>query len=64
MKRRYDNVDAISPIFKFSPAVRKVIYTKNSIESLNETYRKLNRQWSVFKEYSPSKSFVEGRLPE
>ena len=29
-------------------AVRKVIYTTNSIESLNATYRKLNRQRSVF----------------
>ena len=40
--------DAISPIFKFSSAVRKVIYTTNAIESLNATYRKLNRQLSVF----------------
>ena len=48
MKRWSDNWDAISPIFKFSAAVRKVIYTTNSIESLNATYRKLNRQRSVF----------------
>ena len=48
MKRWYDNWDAITPIFKFSPAVRKVIYTTNAIESLNSTYRKLNRQRSVF----------------
>ena len=27
---------------------RKVIYTTNAIESLNSTYRKLNRQRSVF----------------
>ena len=47
MKRWYDNWDAVSPIFKFSAAVRKVIYTTNSIESLNATYRKLNRQRSV-----------------
>ena len=38
----------ISPIFKFSSDVRKVIYTTNTIESLNATYRKLNRQRSVF----------------
>ena len=38
----------ISPIFKFSSDVRKVIYTTNAIESLNATYRKLNRQRSVF----------------
>ena len=48
MKRWYDNWDAISPIFKFSALVRKVIYTTNAIESLNSTYRKLNRQRSVF----------------
>jgi len=44
----YDNRDAITPIFKLSPDVRKVIYTTNAIESLNSTYRKLNRQRSVF----------------
>ncbi len=42
------NWDAISPIFKFSADVRAVIYTTNAIESLNSTYRKLNRQRSVF----------------
>ena len=44
MKRWKDNWDAISPIFKFSTTVRTVIYTTNAIESLNSTYRKLNRQ--------------------
>lgn len=48
MKSWKQNWDAISPIFKFSTAVRKVIYTTNAIESLNATYRKLNRQRSVF----------------
>lgn len=48
MKRWYDNWDAISPIFKFSATVRKVISTTNAIESLNSAYRKLNRQRSVF----------------
>lgn len=48
MKRWSENWDAISPIFKFSAEVRKVIYTTNAIESLNATYRKLNRQRSVF----------------
>ena len=48
MKRWYDNRDAITPIFKFLPNVRKVIYTTNTIESLNSIYRKLNRQRSVF----------------
>ena len=48
MKRWKDNWDCISPILKFSSTVRKVIYTTNAIESLNATYRKLNRQRSVF----------------
>ena len=48
MKRWKDNWDVISPIFKFSSNVRKVIYTTNAIESLNSTYRKLNRKRSVF----------------
>ena len=48
MKRWKDNWDAISPIFKFSTTVRTVIYSTNAIESLNSTYRKLNRQRSVF----------------
>ncbi len=48
MRSWKQNWDAISPIFKFSAAVRKVLYTTNAIESLNATYRKLNRQRSIF----------------
>ena len=48
MDRWEKNWDAISPIFKFSTTVRKCFYTTNAIESLNSTYRKLNRQRSVF----------------
>ena len=48
MKRWSDNWDVITPIVKFSSEVRKVIYTTNSIESLNSSYRRLNRQRSVF----------------
>ena len=48
MKRWERDWDVITPIFKFSAEVRKVIYTTNAIESLNSTYRKLNRQRSVF----------------
>lgn len=48
MKSWETNWDAITPIFKFSADVRTVIYTTNAIESLNSTYRKLNRQRSVF----------------
>ena len=52
MKRWKDNWDAISPIFKFSAAVRKVIYRTNAIESLNSIYRRLNQQRSVFPSYT------------
>ena len=48
MKSWRQNWDAISPIFKLSAEVRKVIYTTNAIERLNGTYPKLNRQRSVF----------------
>ena len=48
MKSWAVNWDVISPIFKFSSEVRKVIYTTNAIESLNSTYRRLNAQRSVF----------------
>ena len=40
MKRWKDNWEAVSPIFKFSATVKKVIYTTNAIESLNSTYRR------------------------
>ena len=48
MKSWEVNWDVLSPIFKFSREVRKVIYTTNAIESLNSTYKKLNSQRSVF----------------
>ena len=48
MKSWRTNWDAIVPIFKFSPTLRKIVYTTNAIESLNATYRQLNRQRSVF----------------
>ena len=48
MKSWNKNWDVISPIFKFSADVRKVIYTTNAIESLNSGYRRLNKQRSVF----------------
>ena len=48
MKRWHENWDVISPIFKFSSDVRTAFYTTNAIESLNASFRKLNRQRSVF----------------
>ena len=48
MKSWERNWDVLTPIFKFSVDVRKVICTANAIESLNSTYKKLKRQRSVF----------------
>ena len=48
MNRWHENWDVITPIFKFSAEVRKAFYTTNAIESLNSSYRRLNRQRSVF----------------
>ena len=48
MKSWEVNWDVLSPIFKFSKDVRKVIYTTNAIESLNSKYKKLNSQRRVF----------------
>ena len=48
MKSWHNNWDVLSPIFKFSSDVRKIIYTTNTIESLNSTYKKINRQRTVF----------------
>ena len=48
MNRWHENWDAVSPIFKFSKDVRTAFYTTNAIESLNSSFRRLNRQRSVF----------------
>ena len=48
MDRWMDNWAAISPMFKFSETVRRVIYTTNTIESLNSGYRRLNRSRCIF----------------
>lgn len=40
MDRWEDNLEIISPFFKFSQKIRKMIYTTNSIESLNSCYRR------------------------
>ena len=48
MSSWYQNWDVLTPIFKFSLEVRKVIYTTNAIESLNSNYKKLNRQRTVY----------------
>ena len=48
MKRWKDNWDAVSPIFKFSTTVRKIVYMTNAVKIRNFTYRRLNRQRSAF----------------
>ncbi len=48
MDRWEDNWGIISPFFKFSQKIRKMIYTTNSIESLNSSYRRLNRARNVY----------------
>lgn len=48
MRSWENNWDLITPIFKFSKDVRKIIYTTNAIESLNSTYKKLNSQRRIF----------------
>ena len=48
MNRWEDNWSVISPFFKFSQRIRKMIYTTNSIESLNSGYRRLNRSRNVY----------------
>lgn len=48
MDRWENNWDVISPIFKFSSEVRKAFYTTNIIESLNSSYRRINKNRSVF----------------
>jgi len=48
MRRWEENWDVICPIFKYSSAVRKALYTTNAIESLNSQYRRINGARPVF----------------
>ena len=48
MKRWEDNWDVICPVFKYSMAVRKALYTTNAIESLHSQYRRINAGRPVF----------------
>ena len=43
-----NNWDAIIPFFKFGPELRKIMYTTNAIESLNNCYKRLNKGRRVF----------------
>ena len=42
------NWDAICPFFQFSEPIRKIMYTTNTIESLNRQFRKFTKTKSVF----------------
>lgn len=43
-----ENWDAICPFFQFSDDIRKIMYTTNTIESLNRQFRKYTKTKSVF----------------
>lgn len=42
------NWDAICPFFQYSESIRKIMYTTNTIESLNRQFRKYTKTKSVF----------------
>lgn len=48
MKSWKTNWDVICPFFKYSKELRKIMYTTNAIESLNSSYRRLNKSRTVF----------------
>ncbi len=43
-----ENWDAVCPFFQFSDSIRKIMYTTNTIESLNRQFRKFTKTKSVF----------------
>ena len=48
MNRWEENWSIICPFYKFSQRIRKMIYTTNSIESLNSGYRRLNKGRNIY----------------
>ena len=63
MKCWKDNWDTISPILKFSSDIRKVIYTTNSIESLNFHLSEIkSAEKRISERYSVAESPVSGYL--
>jgi len=53
-----NNWDAIIPFFKFGPELRKIMYTTNAIESLNNSYKRINKGRRMF----PSELSLEKSL--
>ena len=43
-----NNWENIQPFFKYGPQTRKIMYTTNAIESLNNSYKRLNKGRRVF----------------
>ena len=43
-----NNWDNVSTFFKYGPELRKIIYTTNAIESLNNSYKRLNKGRRTF----------------
>lgn len=52
-----DNWDAICPFFQFSDGIRKIMYTTNSIESLNRQYR-YKKQIGLSNRYGSDEMFI------
>ena len=48
LKNWEENWDAICPFFAYSAPLRKIMYTTNTIESLNRQFRKYTKTKSVF----------------
>jgi len=48
VKSWQNNWHELSAYFEFSPEIRRIIYTNNTIESLNRNYRKVTKNRSVF----------------
>lgn len=53
-----NNWDSIIPFFKFGPDLRKIMYTTNAIESLNNSYKRINKGRRIF----PSELSLEKSL--
>lgn len=43
-----NNWENVSVFFKYSPAIRKIIYTTNTIESLNNSYKRINKGRRIY----------------
>ena len=43
-----NNWDNVSTFFKYGPEIRRIIYTTNSIESLNNSYKRMNKGRRTF----------------